>query len=49
MLKSENYDKEQLQVIKDKYSQQTTVVFYQDGFRNKTGMKSGKKVMNPSL
>lgn len=43
----ENYDKEHLQAIKDKYSQQTKVVFYQDRIQKQNWNEEWEKSYQP--
>jgi ribosomal protein L11 methyltransferase len=45
----ENYDKDQLQVIKEKYSQQTQVVFYQDRIRKQNWNEEWEKSYQPII
>jgi ribosomal protein L11 methyltransferase len=45
----ENYDKEQLQAIKEKYSQQTTVVFNQDRIQKQNWNEEWEKSYQPII
>ncbi len=45
----ENYDKEQLQAIKEKYSQQTTVIFYQDRIQKQNWNEEWEKSYQPII
>jgi ribosomal protein L11 methyltransferase len=45
----ENYDKEQLQAIKDKYSEQTTIVFYQDRIQKQNWNEEWEKSYQPII
>jgi ribosomal protein L11 methyltransferase len=45
----ENYDKDQLKAIKDKYSQQTTVVFYQDRIQKQNWNEEWEKSYQPII
>jgi ribosomal protein L11 methyltransferase len=45
----ENYDKKQLQVIKDKYSQQTKLVFYQDRIQKQNWNEEWEKSYQPII
>jgi ribosomal protein L11 methyltransferase len=48
-VESENYDKEQLQAIKEKYSQQTTVIFYQDRIQKQNWNEEWEKSYQPII
>lgn len=48
-VESENYDKEQLQLIKDKYIQQTPVVFYQDRIQKQNWNEEWEKSYHPII
>jgi ribosomal protein L11 methyltransferase len=45
----ENYDKNQLQVIKDKYSRQTKVIFYQDRIQKQNWNEEWEKSYQPII
>lgn len=45
----ENYDKDQLNAIKDKYSQQTNVVFYQDRIQKQNWNEEWEKSYQPII
>jgi ribosomal protein L11 methyltransferase len=45
----ENYDKEQLQAIKDKYSKHTTIVFYQDRIQKQNWNEEWEKSYQPII
>ena len=46
-VEQENYDKDQLNAIKDKYSKQTTVVFYQDRIQKQNWNEEWEKSYQP--
>lgn len=48
-VESENYDKEHLQLIKDKYIQQTPVVFYQDRIQKQNWNEEWEKSYQPII
>ena len=48
-VESENYDKEQLQAVKEKYSQQTTVIFYQDRIQKQNWNEEWEKSCQPII
>lgn len=45
----ENFDKDQLQVVKDKYTQQTPVVFYQDRIEKQNWNEEWEKSYHPII
>src|SRR5689334_15889097 len=45
----ENYDKEQLQAVKEKYSQQTAVIFYQDRIQKQNWNEEWEKSYEPII
>jgi len=48
-VESENYDKEQLQVIKNKYKQQTSIVFFQDRIQKQNWNEQWEKSYEPII